>query len=155
MGDNEAVLDMTSMIDVVFLLLIFFMCATKFREPEGVLKTYLPRNRGGNSGSAPLKKGCRITLGRNGATVIAQADEKEIDTLLPGQFEKAIGVDGSPSLDQIERHIADRRALQAELPIIIDFAPDTPWHYVIGVVNICKKLGLTDVAFAAPEIDLK
>ncbi len=36
----------TSMIDVVFLLLIFFMCASQFRTVEKSLDSLLPRNRG-------------------------------------------------------------------------------------------------------------
>ncbi len=43
-GDpGEVETDMTSMIDVVFLLLIFFMLATKFKMPEGTLRSYLPK----------------------------------------------------------------------------------------------------------------
>lgn len=39
-------LSMTPMIDVTFLLLIFFMCACKFKTFEGKLAAYLPRDRG-------------------------------------------------------------------------------------------------------------
>ena len=50
---NKAEADMTPMIDVVFLLLIFFMLATKFKMPEGTLRSYLPKNRG-ESNSRPM-----------------------------------------------------------------------------------------------------
>ena len=41
-ASEEVELDLTPMIDIVFNLLIFFMCATKFRTPEGMIESYLP-----------------------------------------------------------------------------------------------------------------
>ena len=35
--------DLTPMIDIVFNLLIFFMCATKFRSTEGLIMCFLPK----------------------------------------------------------------------------------------------------------------
>ena len=48
---EEVVLDLTPMIDIVFNLLIFFMCATKFRTPEGVIEAFLPKDKGQASGT--------------------------------------------------------------------------------------------------------
>ncbi|MBI4879623.1 MAG: biopolymer transporter ExbD [Planctomycetes bacterium] len=45
----EVKLEMTSMIDVTFLLLIFFMCTIKFKILEGKLQTYLPKDVGVNA----------------------------------------------------------------------------------------------------------
>ena len=41
-------LPMTPMIDVTFLLLIFFMCTLKFKTLEGKLAAYLPKDVGVN-----------------------------------------------------------------------------------------------------------
>ena len=49
------------MIDVVFLLLIFFMCASKFRIPEGALRAYLPKDSGTGTIHKYVKN-CRIQL---------------------------------------------------------------------------------------------
>ncbi|MFC1587195.1 ExbD/TolR family protein [Planctomycetota bacterium] len=43
---EEIEMNMTPMIDVVFLLLIFFMCAAKFKTLESKLETRLPRDIG-------------------------------------------------------------------------------------------------------------
>ena len=51
---DEVDLDLTPMIDIVFQLLIFFMCATKFRTPEGLIEAYLPKNRGQSSGTPQI-----------------------------------------------------------------------------------------------------
>jgi biopolymer transport protein ExbD len=50
-------IDMTPMIDVVFQLMIFFMCTIKFKTLEGKLSAYLPKDVGVNSSDAePLEK---------------------------------------------------------------------------------------------------
>ena len=46
---DEVNADFTSMIDVTFLLLIFFMCSIKFKVLEGKLQTYLPKDVGVNT----------------------------------------------------------------------------------------------------------
>ena len=43
---EECELQMTPMIDVVFLLLIFFMCATKFKVPDYRVDANLPKDKG-------------------------------------------------------------------------------------------------------------
>lgn len=54
--------DMTSMIDVVFLLLIFFMCAAKFKTLESKLQANLPKDMGESSAPAPDVTPRRIEL---------------------------------------------------------------------------------------------
>lgn len=46
MSDTEMNLNLNPLIDVTFLLLIFFMVSINFRSVEGNLKTYLPKNQG-------------------------------------------------------------------------------------------------------------
>ena len=43
----EVAADLTPMIDVTFLLLIFFLCSIQFKVLEGKLSTYLPKDVGG------------------------------------------------------------------------------------------------------------
>jgi biopolymer transport protein ExbD len=54
---EEVEMEMTPMIDVTFLLLIFFMCTLKFKVLEGKLAAYLPKDVGVNSTEAePIEK---------------------------------------------------------------------------------------------------
>lgn len=46
--------DMTPMIDIVFLLLIFFLLTTKFIVPEKMISNLLPTNKGQASASPPV-----------------------------------------------------------------------------------------------------
>ncbi len=50
-------MEMTPMIDVTFLLLIFFICTLKFKTLEGKLAAYLPKDVGVNQSQAePIEK---------------------------------------------------------------------------------------------------
>jgi biopolymer transport protein ExbD len=77
---------MTSMIDVVFLLLIFFLCTLKFRVLEGRFETELPKGIGSAAGEVvdllePLElhvlndarevDGTRVRLGRGRSYPVA------------------------------------------------------------------------------------
>lgn len=48
-ASEEVKIEMTPMIDVTFLLLIFFLCSIKFKILEGKLQTYLPKDVGVNT----------------------------------------------------------------------------------------------------------
>ena len=55
--EEKCELQMTPMIDVTFLLLIFFMCTLKFKILEGKLGAYLPKDVGVNPQDAePIEK---------------------------------------------------------------------------------------------------
>ncbi len=54
--EEEVKLDMTPMIDITFLLLIFFIVTMKFRIEEGKLEAKLPENMGQNPGPADIDR---------------------------------------------------------------------------------------------------
>ena len=57
LSEDECEMEMTPMIDVTFLLLIFFMCTLKFKTLEGKLAAYLPKDVGVNTTEAePIEK---------------------------------------------------------------------------------------------------
>jgi hypothetical protein len=61
-GKEEAKLDMTPMIDVVFQLIIFFMCNIKYKTLEGRLDAYLPKDVGVNQTEAEPVEKIEITI---------------------------------------------------------------------------------------------
>ena len=159
-AETEAEMDMTSMIDVVFLLLIFFMCATKFRAPEGVLRAFLPRDRGNTSSSPTVQDNCRIVLApaANGETIVS-ADDRVIPNTIISEYEEKY-LDGGAGFERevLTQHLLQRRdnysGLSPTLPVIIDFSPLVPWKYVVDVLDILKEIQITDIGFAMPEIPL-
>ena len=62
LAERESRLDMTPMIDVTFLLLIFFMCTLKFKTLDGKLSAYLPKDVGVNTTPAEPKEKIEIRM---------------------------------------------------------------------------------------------
>ena len=44
--DNPIPLNVTPLIDIIFCLIIFFMCSFKFKQLEGMFDSWLPRDKG-------------------------------------------------------------------------------------------------------------
>ena len=55
-------MEMTPMIDVTFLLLIFFMCTIKFKTLEGKLSAYLPKDVGVSTAPAEPKEKIEVEV---------------------------------------------------------------------------------------------
>lgn len=147
-SDDESKLDMTPMIDVTFLLLIFFMVATKFKTKEGSLKSYLPKDRGMAAAPAtPETREVRVVLLWDGNNCHMKVNKQEYDTV-----EMHDGP--SPNFEQLaedlreiakEYHNPDRPDGQ---PVIIDAKKQVPVKFVIRALNACKVGGIKDVTFA-------
>ncbi len=146
--DDSSELDMTPMIDVTFLLLIFFMVATKFKTKEGSLKSWLPKDRGMAAAPAtPDTKEVRIVLLMSGEECVMKVNQRVYPTV--------IAYDGdSPDFAQLARdleeiaegyHNPDKPEGQ---PVIIDAKKKVPVKMVIRALNACKIAGISDVTYA-------
>lgn len=155
--DDGRLLDMTSMIDVVFLLLVFFMCATKFRLPEGSLQTHLPRDQGGRSvrQTPETERGRVHVLRRADGGVLVALDEAHNvapDRGARDEYELARGLPPGPDVAYVQDYVQKRQAIKPGLSLVVDFSDDVPWKYVVDIVNVSKALKIEDVAFARREI---
>ena len=147
-------LDLTSMIDVVFLLLVFFLATSTFRPDERSLSSWLPRDRGEGTDRVVVDPGCRVQLTRDGGAVRCRADDHWIGAVR-GRFEETFGGVG-PDFAGLEDHLRLRRdhyrgVAASGMPVVIDAADRVPSHYVVQVIDICRKLGVEEVLFAVPE----
>ncbi len=72
-----------SMIDVVFLLLIFFIVATRFRTPEHRLDANLPKDEGLMAKPKEIEKPeeIRIKMWEEGKRVMIQANEYKLNSV--------------------------------------------------------------------------
>ncbi len=80
MDDEELVIPLTSMMDLVFLLLIFFMLTTTFIDPERELEVELPRAESGAEGERPPEEIVLNVL--EDGTVVHDGTQLEHDSLL-------------------------------------------------------------------------
>lgn len=148
-GDDEAKLDMTPMIDVTFLLLIFFMVATKFKTHEGSLKSYLPKDRGMSASSAsPDLKEVRVVLLWNGSACVMKVNKQVYGSVVDEDGET------SPDYGQLVedlKHIASTYNNPAKpdgQPVILDAKAQVPVKHVIAALNACQIAGIKDITYA-------
>jgi biopolymer transport protein ExbD len=116
-------LNLTPLIDMVFLLLIFFLVATRFLQQERELDMTLPSA----SESRPLTAAPR--------EVFVNIDHE-------GRFY----IDGQYRLDEELEHILRQSAANNPLTqtVIIRADRQSPWQSVATAINVCKKVGIAN-----------
>ena len=129
---------MTPLIDIIFLLLIFFILTIKFQEPEKMLEHILPQ-RGKESVTEQEKDWevvkLRIKLITEGTRLKIYLQERVVYT-----YEDLFA-----SLDQLPEDIL----------IVIEPETTVPYKYVIGAYNTCLKSSKRNIVFAiAPGTDV-
>lgn len=125
---EEPTVDLTSLIDVVFLLLLFFMVSTTF-ERQAFLQVELPE-------------------------ASAVEDRQE----LPGMLEFVIDRDGRMYLNdrrlQDSGEAAVRAAMQEAagndrtIPLVLRADRMTAHHHVVTVMDVAAQLGFTNLSIA-------
>ncbi len=130
---NPPRLQMAAMIDIVFLLLIFFMCTTTFARPEEDLPTQLPANTEASTALDEFDP-VQIRLDLVDGAVITTVDGIEVagDAELRTQLEA-------------------RRAI-ANIPAIIQGGGQVPFGEMVRVLDLCYAIGLNRVAYAPPQV---
>lgn len=122
--------NMTPMVDVVMVILIFFMASTAFLGPEWFLKTYLPSKASSTAPPTPLTR-LEIALA-------ADADRHTTATLNRGE---------PLTLAALEVALATEvKAAGAESCVVpISAAPEVPYEDVVRAHEMCARLGVMKV----------
>ena len=124
--DEQPALNLTSMIDVVFLLIIFFMVGTKFTELERKIGLQVPQvsDRGALT-SAPEKK--VVNIYRDGQITL---DRQPI------------------SLEELTARLAAARGQYADLGVLVRGDGEGQFQRVAEVLNACKQAGIAELAIS-------
>ncbi|MCG8426289.1 MAG: biopolymer transporter ExbD [Chromatiales bacterium] len=122
-------LNLTPLIDVVFLLLIFFMVSTTF-DKEARIKVELPEAATQDEQVAELKS-LDITVDSTGRYFINQ---KEV-----------VNTEKATLIRAIEKEVGERR----DLPVIINADANARHQSVIKVLDATSELGFNTMTFAA------
>jgi len=125
---EEPTVDLTSLIDVVFLLLLFFMVSTTF-EHQAVLKVDLPE---ASAVEAPIDQADRLELVIDDSGRMYLNDQQLVDSdarTLRAAFEQAAGEDRS-------------------LPLILRADRETPHHFVVTAMDVAGQLGFRNLSIA-------
>jgi len=125
-------ISLTGLIDVVFLLLIFFMVSTTF-EHQAVLKVDLPE-------------------AKNVSTPEDQPNSFELVIDSNGQFylnDRQL-VDGKPAT--LRAAFIEAAGDDRNVPVILRADAETPHHFVVTAMDVTAQLGFTRLSIATERI---
>lgn len=132
-------LNLTSMIDVIFLLLIFFVFTSDFKEPEKLLPTKLSAV---GVVDAPLEQRER-DLGKITVRVAATPD---------GKLTWAVDGTRVESLAAVEETLAALQEIDPTVPVVLAPERGVAIESVLDVYDRARRVGLSKIQFAAnPE----
>lgn len=119
----ELSLNLAPMIDVVFLLLIFFMVATTFAQQEKEMSLDLPTAESGEEAKSTPEE-IVINLMQDGRIRVAGEDVSE---------------------EALEALLVRAARANAETPVTIRGDRDVVLQKVVLVMDACRRAGLTDI----------
>ena len=134
-------LRMAPMIDMIFLLLIFFIVAGKWRPPENFLPVEMPAAQAGSQQfSRPEPLMIHISATQTGCQV-------RIGQLYTVQIEnKTVASDLTVLMEKIQQTLLDQKRFATD-PIEAVCSPEVKWDHVAKIYNLFFGAGLTDITF--------
>ncbi len=132
--DTELELNITPLIDVVFLLLIFFMVSTTFQR-ESEITIELPESSGDIAESN--KKVIEISIDNQGRYFVNQRRLKDSD------------------IKTLKKAISITRGDAKEPKLIISADKMTPHQSVVRAMDAARQLGLVHLTFATKQVNKK
>ena len=124
--DEKPTLNMTPMIDILFLLIIFFMVGTKFTEIERKSGLDVPEVSDTETPETPPQHKV-INVYRDGSVTL---DEEPMD------------------LDQLERQLTSLRQQTSTLSVIIRGDAEGAFQNVASVLSVCRRAGVGDMGIS-------
>ena len=165
--DEKHEMEMTPMIDVTFLLLIFFMCTLKFKLLEGKLTAYLPKDVGVNQSDAePIEKvqvdihvddlGIKMNADKTAEYNDPTGDSRH--TFQGRKLRYVIGTQNYYDLDNLEKalkRIKDGRDARGDekVPAVLQPYGMTIMGDVIPVLDRAVAAGFRDITFGGAFAD--
>ncbi|MFW6107242.1 MAG: ExbD/TolR family protein [bacterium] len=138
---KKAELSITPMIDVVFLLLIFFMVGMKFKELDRKLETDLPQ-MGEEQTEQKLIDELWVFVKKGGTEKdprpVIQIDRR----VMPGRTEERVWDETRLMLERLARVAGVKKYAVLLVP-----DPDAPHGYVMKALDILKDLGYENINF--------
>jgi len=124
--DEEPTLNLTPMIDVLFLLIIFFMAGTKFVDMERKIGLKVPQVADGKQ-LPPTPSGITINVYRDGSLTV---DRESI------------------SLEQLAERLREWTRRNPALRVTVRGDAEGALQHVTEVLAICKQAGVADMGIA-------
>jgi len=131
--DEQPTLNLTPMIDIVFLLIIFFMVGTKFTELE-------------------RKIGLQVPEVTDRGALTAAPERKVVNVFRDG----TITLDRQPvTLEELTSRLADARSQYSDLGVLIRGDAEGRFQRVAEVLNACKQADIRELGISVRLAPLK
>ena len=127
---------MTPMIDVVFQLMIFFVCTASFQLAEELLPTSLAVARGS---SMPTP----IEMEPEFERIVVRATQAD------GRTQWVVNERPCDALVEVRQVLRAAAEIDRSLPVILDVAGEVPLGDMIDVYDLCRLEGFEKIQFAA------
>ena len=136
--------DLTPMIDVTFLLLIYFMVTTMLKQPEAELSIQLPGKP--QSSDITPKDMLKVRIGDEGEVYLNGSEiEDGFDLLMPDLVANLKTQKGMR--DQLINSGAKSKE-EAELKVEIESSGIAEHQAAVSVLNACSSAGVNKVTFS-------
>lgn len=132
-SDESSMIELTPLIDVVFLLLIFFMLTTTFTK-ESELKIRLPEANLEENESVIDKK-IEIMVSKETAYAMRKPEDTEVVSLVNSTRETLLR-----ALSEYEG--------QENILLVIRADKEAPHQSVVNVMDVAKQLNISRITFA-------
>ena len=123
---EKPTLNMTPMIDILFLLIIFFMVGTKVTEIERKIGLEVPEVSDTETPETPPQHKV-INVYRDGSVTL---DEEPME------------------LDQLEQQLTSLRQQTSTLSVIIRGDAEGAFQNVASVLSVCRRAGVSDMGIS-------
>ncbi len=140
--DNPVALNVAPMVDIIFCLCIFFMCSFHFKQLEGKIESWLPKDKSTNVADEvvnPVVDEVRVLMSWDSAT------QTSVRSVGSTRY-----TDNADLVAAIRTGLERKRVVEPRANAIIDALPDVPWKDVINVLDLCKAAGIDHVELAGP-----
>jgi len=131
--NSELELNMPAMVDIVFLLLIFFMCTSTMTTPEQKLAGRMTRPSSGTQATSDDARPIRIQVKADGVNAVVLLNDRPCR-----DYESLID-----KLKQL-RQLADSQ-------VIIEGQNSVLFQHMVNVLDACAQANFTRVAFSPRE----
>jgi len=120
-SDGSEIINISSMIDVMFILIIFFLVTTTFKEEEIDHLVKLPTDKRNQSLSQSKGNLLKINIRENGAYIVmgTQMTEEQLSTWMEGEIKR-----------------------KPELKVLIRCDENSKHLYLANVMSICRHVGV-------------
>lgn len=142
---DEDKVDLTPMIDVTFLLLIYFMVTTMLKQPEAELSIQLP---------GQAKPGAAVNvLPRFKVEITEEGKVKVNEALVESGADiemKDLAIMLTAAREQRDQMIKDGRKTEEEAQLVVEINSHTGAEHqaTVSVLNACGKAGVKKITFA-------